>query len=1330
MLHSQTHPLADKPSWTNLEANHFSKLGPLLTASNLDMSSESLPRKLSRRRRHYRNHNESDTPEVEVCETADTSDVSPTFSRTSAQGSMDLRSVNGAEDLSLEADLDDGVRDLDDPLGEEISEYENNEDAAEYDSDVGAGYLDELTRLSKFGSTLAGNNDGPSETSGLPQPRQGSIYLTPTEEGMLELVRLIDSSGAPRGLYDEIVSLIKRRGKNGFDPTKAYSRERFVTKLRREVNVPIPVQSTVHGHTVFRFPFLEMLQDLFDSPVWDSVDNLCVNRDEAKRFSKYIPPDDCLDDLEIMCRRWASDTYDGLKDFVEGEHLFLPLILYADKTGTDKMQRYPLEPWMFTTPLLRRHARESAGNWRHLGFVPSVQEFVTERSVGSDHREDDDETDDHCGSVSQRNLQMYHDFLYCILTELRGCCESKPLARVNLGGQEKTVRLHTHISLILGDQLSQDVVCGRVSNNTTSSGRVHRACMRSSACSSDARDGSCRELIDPSLVEELNFIAMQSKRRAMKKVNDLIAASVHHLTSLERKAIDDCLKVKINLARSIIAKPFSLHPLRNGFRGVSFGCNKHGVYVATADDHLHSMEAGLVMYVNAAVHDGFTKSEGKKFDDFLRVIQAGSRSSVSSRYPNVKIKKNFNSQSLMTHTEKVGSLFNTLLALHFPTGRGIFNAARVRQVDKYNAFEDDSTKGKSVGGDVDSGSDSSADSGSNEESSSSSTSDEENESGSNGDLAEDDSTLSDDEGEGLCCEKRSEKCCRYPHRTDYLFGADCNDKNPFDRTDDTIRFLVDELRRHGFNKLTEAHNLDEVQVEQLLVSANKALKGSRCKGDDRRYPSKSTVGFLSQRDPLLARLLGASHEQRPSVPCPLESACVSKVKREIKRKASSDGEGPGKYHFSFSVDGCTEKHRRKRPKVKGSGATCAILCPPGDFVYFIEYVLCYHAWCHYGHLLPKEYRENVDLIEYGSRLVVRYFDTFVYRGDDTNDSDTGKLHSQLHTARVYEWFGDWMQCNSAIGERGLKTWAKFYSQTARKRGLKIFHQDTSSRIWEQMLYRKVWDSLERSVRQEPDSEEGTKPRTILAQDEEIKSIRRHCHFVYRASDPRRREWMIYRVDRKGEEEKNSHPDSSMVHGRVLDHLRTIEEQQSSFCIWCEAQIKNGDWIRCWPQYRQTEGPYFDWVYARFALDDGTDGGCFPAKLLCLYKDEKNRMKALVHSVEDKMKSRREGRYGDSLLVRHYRRQFLKKGRRCNFVASPEVYSIYVSDIVCTLLAYEAKPSSDCPLPPQMPYDERLKHTVAVIRPRQEWAELFLDWTQELRERQADNGKKDRYKLAP
>jgi hypothetical protein len=120
--------------------------------------------------------------------------------------------------------------------------------------------------------------------------------------------------------------------------------------MRKRVPTPVPQITKVQGQEVVHFSFLEMLHDLLLSTKFQDIDNLCANRDESSHFGKFTPTsaEDC------------SDTFESLEDFDPDNDFFLPLVLYGDKTGTDINQQYPLEPWMFTTPVLHRHARESA----------------------------------------------------------------------------------------------------------------------------------------------------------------------------------------------------------------------------------------------------------------------------------------------------------------------------------------------------------------------------------------------------------------------------------------------------------------------------------------------------------------------------------------------------------------------------------------------------------------------------------------------------------------------------------------------------------------------------------------------------------------------------------------------------------------------------------------------------------------------------------------------------------------------------------------------------------------------------------------------------------
>jgi hypothetical protein len=69
-------------------------------------------------------------------------------------------------------------------------------------------------------------------------------------------------------------------------------------------------------------------------------------------------------------------------------------------------------------------------------------------------------------------------------------------------------------------------------------------------------------------------------------------------------------------------------------------------------------------------------------------------------------------------------------------------------------------------------------------------------------------------------------------------------------------------------------------------------------------------------------------------------------------------EGTIEYQYSLSIPGCVPKHHRKRPLINGTGYSGAILSDMPTFLAYVEYMLCYHAWCHNSHLLPIELHED------------------------------------------------------------------------------------------------------------------------------------------------------------------------------------------------------------------------------------------------------------------------------------------------------------------------------------------------------------------------------------
>jgi hypothetical protein len=64
------------------------------------------------------------------------------------------------------------------------------------------------------------------------------------------------------------------------------------------------------------------------------------------------------------------------------------------------------------------------------------------------------------------------------------------------------------------------------------------------------------------------------------------------------------LNRRVKLARSILGRTYSMHPLRNAFDGVPFGKNKHGILVATTEDHLHAYRLGIMLNLAEVTYGG------------------------------------------------------------------------------------------------------------------------------------------------------------------------------------------------------------------------------------------------------------------------------------------------------------------------------------------------------------------------------------------------------------------------------------------------------------------------------------------------------------------------------------------------------------------------------------------------------------------------------------------------------------------------------------------------------------------------------------------------------
>ena len=437
--------------------------------------------------------------------------------------------------------------------------------------------------------------------------------------------------------------------------------------------------------------------------------------------------------------------------------------------------------------------------------------------------------------------------------------------------------------------------------------------------------------------------------------------------------------------------------------------------------------------------------------------------------------------TLLTHNEKVGSCMNLVLAAHTPTGRELLDKAFKKKQKLYKTFPsrrkiEESNPPAVCRAVQNTGLKNSNPVSNNRKrisagqkrNSPDSTSDEESE---DDQFEEEEEDASDEETDGRKQKRESPlPASTFPFRKDTFFAYDAKETCPLNRTDEAIEFVCRMFCLHGFSHLLEEKELDECQVELLMIESWRILHPLFGKEDRDIFPSQETIDLLG--DESVSHFFSPLLEEESTFPSNLEMVCKARLRRIVQPRTvmeANDLEEADErlrltmnnvpYQHSFPVPNCVTKHRRHKPKIKGSGCTGAVLSDMDTFVAYLEYLLVCHAWCHYGYKLSLEDQLDEVAIDFGSRMVVAYFDTIFYRGDGSADADTCKNHSQLHNLRQCKCWGDMMQCNAEIGERGLKTWAKFVSRTAKKHGIDDFTHQTSERVGENLLLSKVMDFI-------------------------------------------------------------------------------------------------------------------------------------------------------------------------------------------------------------------------------------------------------------------------------
>lgn len=983
----------------------------------------------------------------------------------------------------------------------------------------------------------------------------------------IELLNILDSTKAPRGLYDQILTILRKHSKNGFDFCKAKGRDKFLIHLQNKLPCPTLKTAVVDGVSLSRFPFKEMLQDLIIS--------------QKENFHVYNDSNDSIPGCgsELWNTRWMKDTYDLMVTDPDSE-ILIPIILYMDKTGTDSYQRYSLEPVLFSIANLDNSSRQKDRAWRHMGFMGDTS-----------HIED-----------SHKSLQFYHSCLAAILDELKKFQETPSDIYVWLNGKMKLMTPKTPVMIVMGDQLSQDTLCGRMKVNSGGACRVHRGCMCSylQAANPDAKCmpvpmNHFRKIQAESNISQTEFDSIICSGANPGRVDAALAKGSTELRYLKRKK-------EMNM--DLLSRPFTSHRLSSAFAGIHFGAWECGIFDATFDDFMHSAESGVLMSVGQTTFDGLQPKQRLEVEHKMQTLLKGIRSSVREDYPRWRIQNGFSRQTLMTSVERAGSLFSLMISLHDKSIGQVIQSGHRKQVDKYYTFTDPFEK----------------------------------------------------------------KMFWEDYMTSYEEFCESN----FEHT-------LEHMIRHGFDA-TLISSLDPLQIQQMFDNCKQLFVKVE-------YPVSYPPANIDDAYDDLGHNLIRSKQFKQYL-----KIIESKMKEEYTPRDSL-----------IPISGIRRKHWFK--KKPGIGSSAAIMAandlsltktdlPMRSYCLFLEYILCYRQFCHDSATIPPKFlNSHSTVVDYGGRNLVRYLDKMIYRGDDTIDFRTTKVHAQIRTGLNLSRILNLEHTNCKTGERLLKTKAKQAAITAQQRPGE-FEGQVAKRIIDRHTLDFATELHERFVERkkhmaEIDVNENPPETTVKNEDQ---FYRKHPNLIVYTNPI----VAIYGVDNRGNKRALGNRCSSLPEC-VVDCMIRNHPEWTTFNVFHEVRLRNNRFsVKAYGNYRGN-GPWHDYISVAMNQSNGEVIN-EEARALAFYCGEDGVNKYAIVQTSDIVKG---NAYQDSLLVTHRKLRYIG-----NNGDLPALISVELETIERPLLAIPHRPPRDVL--------DAENNGFMCVRPRDEWPYVWIAWNYHLK----------------
>ena len=524
--------------------------------------------------------------------------------------------------------------------------------------------------------------------------------LTKTERLMVRLCDVARQAKAPLYLVDAIVEIVQDEARGGLDlKTPMLKREAFLGHLLSRFKVDPPEMYRVELETnqhkdvpygpekpppkppqlidrkkekmklykapgldvtyVFKFKFREQLESLlFDPSVMSNMENFigCVNPDDP--FARYRPLFGKLD--EIVDGRWFQRTWDAcFKKLGHQNFLVIPLIIYLDKTGTDKFQRHGMEPLLLMLGIMNRAARNKAEFKRLLGYLPDLDNSSSATKDGNRNAD---------SSIPVRN---YHRILKVIMDDIasnQGWTE-EIIMDIRIGNFIRKVNVFFPIAFFIQDGKSGDTITGRM------------ATKKGGNCPSRLCNLPFESLDDPyapcSPPDFKKVSAYSEKLLQLKGLLNL-PNNVHHTGLSQKQLVGAIKKVRSQL------KSVDRHAVDLATRNCWFGEQNaakigENVFGASPPDMMHAFLHGLLRYLIKVYIVPMTSKEKAELDKLVEDLFGGIRSGEKNNFPRVSFVKGITNLTLLTADEWAGIAMVLVIVHKSEAGRDLFERVRYRR---------------------------------------------------------------------------------------------------------------------------------------------------------------------------------------------------------------------------------------------------------------------------------------------------------------------------------------------------------------------------------------------------------------------------------------------------------------------------------------------------------------------------------------------------------------------------------------------------------------------------------------------------------------------------